>query len=105
MVGVERVDSFGKFPLRWIQLQMVVHMDPPDYKNILFQFDLAARLGDQSSVAGGNVARLQCAAEGSGESPRSGSDNVVQGRCVWLVNLRVHAIVRGYFGVHAEVSR
>jgi hypothetical protein len=52
-------------------------VDAADDQDIVLQLNLADRLRHQSLIRGVYVTRLQRASKGSGQSTRSGGDNVV----------------------------
>jgi hypothetical protein len=55
-------------------------MNPPDDEHIVFDFDLAQRLGYQTAARCIDLTRLQRASKGSGQSACSCRDNIIQ-RC------------------------
>ena len=105
MLGVNAVHALNRFPRFQGPGDVINNMNAPDHKHTVFRLDLAPDLSRQMFIARVDLARLQRASEGTGESTtRSGNDVVKRGR-VWLDNLRVDAVVLSYRTMHAEAHR
>ena len=93
MIRMHLVDAFGCFTVFRIQLQVILNVYSANHQHIPFLLDLTCCLRMQYSFACGNLARIQRATKGTGESARCGSDDIIQGRCVGLVVIRIYTIV------------
>ena len=85
--------------------QLVRHVDATDPQDAVLDLDLAAADPDQPSFARGDLARLQRASEGSGQSAGSGGDDVVERRGPLDVAAPRDAVVVGDLVVDAEPDR
>jgi hypothetical protein len=80
-------------------------VDAPDDQDLAVQLDLADRVCLETTVSGGDAARLQRAPEGPGQSPGGRGHQVVQGGGVRLAVLGVAAVVLGHRAVDPEGER
>ncbi len=101
-IGVDAVDAPRHRALLGPQPQPVGDVDAPDHEHVPVLLDLTDGLRRQVALAGRYPARLQRAPEGPGQSAGGRRDEVVEGRGVRLVDLRVDAVVRRDLGVDAE---
>jgi hypothetical protein len=98
-VGVQPEHPLDRRPLllvgdhRLVDHQMVGEVDAPDDQDLAFQLDLTDRVRLETTVSGGNAARLQRAPEGPGQSAGGCGHQVVQGGGVRLVALGVGAVM------------
>src|SRR6266542_4480342 len=69
------------------------------------QFDLADRLGPQTTACGGEASCLKCSSEGACQSARGCGDQVVEGGGMRLLLVGGDAVVLGDGAVHAEQDR
>jgi hypothetical protein len=83
---------------------MVGEVDAPDDQDLAIQLDLTGRVCLETTVSGGDAARLQRAPEGPGQSAGGRGHQVVQGGGVRLAVLRVGAVVLGHGSVDPKVS-
>ncbi len=68
-------------------------MDASNYQHLPFLFDLTHRVRSQASFCGRNSTRLQRAPKSARQSTAGGGHQVVEGGCVGLVYLEIHAVV------------
>jgi hypothetical protein len=90
---VESVDALRYLPLLRQQAQMVYHVNAPYHQHALLLLDLANYIGRQPALSCRNPARLQRAAQGTGESTSRRGDQIVDGGRNGLVDVRTHAVV------------
>jgi hypothetical protein len=103
--GVQPEDPLDRGPLGLVGGQPVGDMDAPDDQDLVVQLDLADRVCLETTVSGGDAARLQRTPEGPGQSAGGRGHQVVQGGGVRLGLLRVGAVVLGHGPVHPEGER
>lgn len=85
--------------------ERVAHVDPLDHEDSVLGLDLADRLGDESSLSCADLARLQRAPEGAGQSAgRSGHDVVERRRVLGFAAAR-NAVMIGDLVVDPERDR
>ena len=77
-------------------------MDPPDHEDPVFLLDFPDRVCREPAARRGNLARLQRASEGAGQSTGGGRDHVVKGRGVRLECPGRGLVVLGHLVVHPE---
>ncbi len=82
--------------------QMVGDVNTAHDQDTTILFDLTNCLGYQASFAGRNLARFQRAPEGASQSARRSSHQVVQGRSMRLLYLRINTIMFGDLGMNPE---
>ena len=104
-VGVQTEHPLNGGPLCLVGGQPVGHVDAPDHQDLAVQLDLADRVRVETTVSGGDAARLQRAPEGPGQSPGSRGHQVVQGGRMRLAVLGVSAVVLGHRAVDPEGHR
>ena len=97
-VGVQTKHPLDRGQLAFVGGQPVGDMDAPDDQDLVLQLDLADRVCLETTVSGGDAARLQRAPEGSGQSAGGRGHQVVQGGGVRLTVLGVGAVVLGHGG-------
>jgi hypothetical protein len=102
---VERVSALGGLALTGLEFQVVADPDPLDHQDAVLDLHLAPGLGVEPPLAGRDLARLQRAPEGAGESAGGGRDHVVERGRVGLVLAHVDAVVAGHRAVDAEQDR
>ena len=71
------MDSGCSFSVRLLGFQFQNDVDAADHEYVVVQLNLADRFRHQPLIRGVDLMRLQRAPEGSGESTRRGSDNVI----------------------------
>lgn len=98
------VGALGRLPMFGIELEAVTHVNAADDKHVFFCFDFASRFRDQPALSGRNVARLQRATKGASQSAGGGSDHVVEGGRMWIVDVCINAVMLGDLGMNAEES-
>lgn len=84
MVGVKPMHPLGGGTLRGRGGEVIGDVNSPDDEDIVLQLDLTPDLGGKAPVARVDVARLQRASEGAGQSAAGGGHHVVEGRGVGL---------------------
>jgi hypothetical protein len=104
-VGVEAEHPLDRGPLWLVGGQPVGDVDAPDDQHLAVQLDLADRVCLETTVSGGDAARLQRAPEGPGQSPGGRGDQVVQGGRVRLGLLGTGAVMLGHRAVDPEGDR
>lgn len=77
--GVVLVCALGGLVLTRIQFEGVFHMYSLDHENLFVQLDFTDGFGCQPAFAGGDIARLQRASEGAGQSTRGRCYEVIEG--------------------------
>jgi hypothetical protein len=82
--------------------EVIGDVDAADDQDIVLELDLARDLGGEAAVAGVDLARLQRASEGAGQSAAGGGHHVVESGRVGLDDLGVDLVVGGHRAVHAE---
>ncbi len=93
------VGSLGCFALFVPQAQPVGDVYAADHQYASFGFHFAHGLRGEPSFTRRNLARLQRAPEGSGESARRRGDQVIQGRRVRGMDVGIDTVVCGDLGV------
>jgi hypothetical protein len=88
-----------------VEAQLVADVDAFDDQDAAVEFDLAFSVGSETTVSGGDVARLERAPEGADQSTRGGGHDVVEGGRVRGALIGRDAVVLGDFGVHPERHR
>ena len=96
-VAVPLCDSCG--------LQFQDDVDAADHEHIVLQLNFADRFRHQSLIRSIYLTRLQRASEGSGQSTRRGSDNVIQGSGVRFQNRGRNLVVLRHRAMHSEYDR
>jgi hypothetical protein len=99
------MDPGGDLPIRLLGLQLKDDVDAADDQDIVLQLNLADRLRHQSLIRGVYVTRLQRASKGSGQSTRSGGDNIVQGSGVRLKDCWRNLVMLRYGPMNSEDYR
>jgi hypothetical protein len=100
--GMNLVDSFGGFASIFRYSQTILDTDSLDNQNLLIQLDLALHLRGQIVLMQLDSARLQRASQGTGESPASSSDNVVEGSSGRRKEIGAYSVVLRDLGVNPE---
>jgi hypothetical protein len=103
--GMDVVDPFYRFPVFGSRFEMIDHMDPFDNQYVTLFLDLTFYVGDKQAFARSNFTRFQRATKGPGQSPTGGSDHIIQGGGVGLMDVGVNLIMRGNFRVDAKEGR
>ena len=99
---MDSVRTLRRRALLGMQPEMIAHMDTANDQHIAVFLDFAGRLRREIPFSGWDLARFQRTAKGAGQSARSRGDQVVERRVVWLVDLRVDAIVLRDGGMDTE---
>jgi hypothetical protein len=103
MRGVNPVHTFNRRLRLDGRSQMIDNVDTLDHQDLVVFFDLACDLSRQPATACINLACLQRAPEGSGQSTGGGGDDVIDGGGVRLgYRFRVYSVVPGDSSVHPE---
>jgi hypothetical protein len=100
--GVEPVDSLDLLSALGGSCEPVANRNALDHEHAIVGLDLAERFDVVLLGVNFDLTRLQRAGKGAGQSPSGCGNNVVQRRRVRRVRSRVHAVVLGDFGMHAE---
>jgi hypothetical protein len=77
---IKAVNPLGGLAIGRGSLQVHPDMNPADHQHAILQLDLADRLCRQPIARRGDLARLQRASKGSGQSARGRGNHVVQSR-------------------------
>ena len=93
--GVQFVRALGGLVLLRIQFEGVFHMYSLDHENLFVQLDFTDGFGCQPAFAGGDIARLQRASEGAGQSTRGCCYEVIEGGGMSGMNTRFALVVLG----------
>ncbi len=93
MLGVNAVNALNGFSRFRGRGDVVHNMNAPNHKNAVFRLDLTCDFSRQMFIACVDLARLQRASEGAGESTTRSSHDVVKGGRVGLDSLRLDAVV------------
>ena len=104
-LGEKTMNPGGRFPLGFGCSELQPHMNPPDHQDVVLQLDFTDGFRDETIVRCRNLARLQRASKGAGESAGGGGDNVVQGGRVFLERSGRQLVMRGHGAVRAEDHR
>ena len=96
---------FGGLAVLRGDAKLELYVDASEDENFPLELDFTRRLADQLSIACRDLARLQRASEGPGQSTGSRRDDVVDRRRVRVVRSGGPAIVFGDGAVHAERDR
>jgi len=105
VVGVDAVHTLDGVFLLSRRLQRVDDVDALDDEHLVLDFHFTRNFGGELFVAGIDLARLQRASKGAGESAARCGDDVVKRGCVRLGNLGRNAIVRCNCPVHTKPHR
>jgi hypothetical protein len=101
-----RVEAMHAVDDGWVHARLypqpVADMDALDDENLALELDLAFGIGAETTVSGGDVARLERAPERADQSTGRGGDDVVEGGGVWRRVARGHPVVFGDLTVDAE---
>lgn len=89
----------------WAAPQRVVHMDPFDHQDFVFDVDIATSFGGKAAFAGIDPARFQRAPKCSAESTSRRCYEVIKGCGVIRILARCGAVVLAHFVVGAENNR
>ena len=88
-----------------VDAQRVLDVDAPDHEHAVLRLDLPGRVARELPSCGVDVARLQRASEGAGQSAGSRGDDVVErGRPLDVAATRDAVVIRDLV-VHAEPDR
>jgi hypothetical protein len=98
---VEAVDALHDGRIGLAQ-DRVVHVDPAKHEDAVLDLDLATRVRGELPAARLDLARLQRAPEGAGQSARGGRDEVVEGRRVGRERVFGDAVVLRDLVVYTE---
>jgi len=82
--------------------EVIEHVYPFYYEDIVLQLDLTSNIRSQSLVACTNLTRFQRASEGTGQSTAGSCNDIVQGGRMWFADFRIHAIVFGDSSMNTE---
>jgi hypothetical protein len=80
-------------------------VDALDHENAVLDFDLTCRVCDQSSFCGSDLTRFQRASERTGQSTRSGGDDIVERGGVLGLATTVDAVMVGDLVVNTKQDR
>ena len=89
------VCTLGGLALIGFQLEAVFHVDALDHENLFVQLDFTGGFGCQPAFAGGDIARLQRASEGPGQSTRGCCNEVIEGGGMGGMNSGLMLVVLG----------
>ena len=99
------VRALGGLVLLRIQFKGVLHVNALDNENLLVQLDFTGGFSYQPAFAGGDIARLQRASEGAGQSTGRGGDQVVEcSRMLWM-DTRLMLVILRNLRMGREVDR
>jgi hypothetical protein len=101
---VNVVCPLGRFELGRVHLEMIGDMDPADHQDLVFGLDFTDRFRGQIAFTSWDIARLQRASEGSGQSTGSGSNHVIQCRGMWRKLVEIVLVPFGDLGVSGEIN-
>jgi hypothetical protein len=101
---VHGVHPLHRLALRFRRLQRVRHMNAAQDEHALLELHLAHRLGGQPAIARIDLARLQRAPEGAGQSATGSRHDVVDGRRMRLGD-GGHSVMGGDCAVRTELHR
>jgi hypothetical protein len=96
------MDSLRILPALVRNVQPVFDPDPLDHQDAIISLDLADRFDLVIVRINFDLARFQRTRERAGQSATRRCDDVVEGRRVRRILLRVHAVVLGDLGMDAE---
>lgn len=102
MNAVHALDSVFLF---FRHVQGVDHVDTLDHENLVLEFHFAGDFRGEFLVAGIDLARLQRASEGAGESATRCGDYVVECGRMWLGDFSADAVVRCNGTMDTELHR
>jgi hypothetical protein len=104
LLFVDPVNAFDRLAMFRRSVEVVDDVDPSDDEHALFGFDLPGDVRLQAAAAGVDLARLQRAPKGAGQSPSRGGHDVVQRRRVRLRHVGTDAVPSGDGSMHAEAN-
>jgi hypothetical protein len=84
---------------------MIGYVDSFNYQNIAVFLNFTACFRGEKSLTGRYLARFQRAAEGAGQSAGGRGDHIIKGGGLRFVDIRIHPVVLGNLGMHAEFNR
>lgn len=102
---MDAVDALGRLPMFRGDLQPVADVDSLQDEDASLDLDFTHGGRNESFVAGGNLTRLQRASQSSGQSSGGGSNHVIDGRGMRIVNVGVDFVVLGHGSVDSEEHR
>jgi hypothetical protein len=92
---VKLVHSFGQLASVFRCPKSVFDADSLDHQNLVVHLDITLYFRAQITLCQFDATRFQRASEGTGESPSSCGDNIVQSGSVFWEPFGVHPIVLG----------
>lgn len=78
-----------------IHLEMIFHMNAPNYQHLTILLNLTRRFCGQKPFTGRNSARFQRATKCSRQSTTGGGDHIVERCSMWLVNIDIDFVMFG----------
>jgi hypothetical protein len=105
MFGVHFVNPFNGFPRFRRRVQVIDDVNPPDYQNIVFGFNLAGYFRRQMLVARVDFTRFQRASECADQSAARRRDHIIERRRVRFGDIGTDAVMLGDRAVNAEFDR
>lgn len=97
--------SFGLFASLVGDREPVADVDAFDYEHVILGLDLAGRLDVVAVRIDFDLARLQRAGEGAGQSAAGGGDYVVEGGRVRRIAVGIDVVVLGNLRVNSKSDR
>jgi hypothetical protein len=99
------VDTLDDIRVGVMRRQPIMDMNSSDDEDAILRLHLSADFADEPTLARRNLARLQRAPEGSGQSATGGSHHIVDRRCMGLGDGQGDAVVLGDRPMRAECDR
>ncbi|HLN97940.1 MAG TPA: hypothetical protein VK208_05715 [Pyrinomonadaceae bacterium] len=105
MQSVYPVDPLNRIARLSVRPQMIDNVNAPDDQNTVFSLDLACDFCGQFPVTCVNLARLQRAPEGAGQSTGRPRYDIIYGSRVRLGDLRLHSVMPCNGPMYSELNR
>ena len=105
MESVDPVDTLNRVARLSVRPQMIDNVNAPDDQNTVFSLDLACNFCRQFPMACVNLARLQRAPEGTGQSTGRPRYDVIYGSRVRLGDFRTHSVMLCNGPMYSELNR
>ena len=106
VLGVHVMHALDDLPVVGISIEVIGDVDLLDDQNVLLILtDYTANVRREIGVHGRDVARFQRAGEGSGQSTRRRSDDVVNRRVPCAEFVGIHAVMLRDGSMHTKLDR